>query len=432
MNIYSIADILTGIFEAIVIFMLFYTYLGKREEIPGWIYNSSVVVLAILINLCNLFFNYGMINVIIIALLTILAAHLFRGNMKIKIMISILSIVLISIIEVAVLFLITFINGATVSEVVHGVSLRLQGIIISKMLTFGIVKIICLKSEKQILNMKTSYWVLFFMIFAISILAIFLIFKLQYDSGITDKYNLSILCSIGLLYSTFFTLYLYENMAKQAMIISRQQLFEQQMEAQAKHLDEILVSQNQLKKFKHDLSNHLISLTAYFENADNIGGLNYIKQMDHMIIANDHVVETGNIALDAIINSKLAMAHSKKIKFTTHIQIPEHLSMEATDICIIFGNAIDNAIEACEKLPLKHRDISLSIVCENGSIICKIVNSAGNGLSNLETTKEDKVNHGFGIENIKRALSNYEHALRISQTDNAFSLSFIIFQNQSC
>ena len=427
MTIYSIADILTGIFESVVIFMLFNTYLQKREDIPEWIYGIAIVSLALLINLSNHFFNYGIINVIIIMLFTILAANLFLGNLKAKIIIAVLSIVLISMLEVAVLFLVTSFNGVTVAEAVNNASLRLQGIIISKMLTFGIV--ICLKSKKHTLSMKTSYWVLFFMIFSISILAIFLIFKLQYNSGITDKYNLSIICSIGLLYSTFFTLYLYENMAKQTEIIGRQQMFEQQMKAQAKHMDEILISQKQLKNFRHDLSNHLISLTAYFKNHDYMGGLNYLKKMDSMTAANDYVVETGNIALDAIINSKLAMAQSKKIKFTTHIQIPEQISIEATDVCIIFGNALDNAIEACEKLTSENKNILLSIICENGAIICKIVNDApGKGLSHFKTSKEDKINHGFGIENIKKALSKYENAFRIYQTDNKFILSFIIFQ----
>ena len=60
-------------------------------------------------------------------------------------------------------------------------------------------------------------------------------------------YNLSVLCSFGLLFSTFFVLYLYEHLAEQSEIIHNQQKYEQHLKEQVKHLDEILVAQKQLK-----------------------------------------------------------------------------------------------------------------------------------------------------------------------------------------
>lgn len=62
----------------------------------------------------------------------------------------------------------------------------------------------------------------------------------------------------------------------------------------------------------------------------------------------DKVVDTGNPALDAIISAKQAVVAQKGIAFHYQLQIPKQLPIAPEDICVIFGNALDNAIEACE------------------------------------------------------------------------------------
>ena len=182
--------------------------------------------------------------------------------------------------------------------------------------------------------------------FTTSTIAIFLIFKLSFNVNKTYLHNLAILCSFGLLFSTFSALYLYEHLAEQAETIRNQEQYEQHLKTQLKHLDEILITQKQIKKFKHDYKNFLIGLQAYFDNNDITGASNYMKKLGEKKIGNSSVIETGNIALDAILSTKIAIAESKKITVNTKIQIPEDMPIDPTDICVIFGNALDNAIEA--------------------------------------------------------------------------------------
>ena len=117
---------------------------------------------------------------------------------------------------------------------------------------------------------------------------------------------------------------------------------------------EILVMQKQIKKFRHDSSHHFTALKGYFINNQNQEGLTYIEKLNNDF-EQGKIVDTGNTAFDAIISSKKALAESKNIKFVTRIQIPEMLELDAVDLCVIFGNALDNAIEACEKLET-HRE----------------------------------------------------------------------------
>ena len=121
---------------------------------------------------------------------------------------------------------------------------------------------------------------------------------------------------------------------------------------------------------------------------------------------------------------------SKGIEFESNIQVPEKLFVDAIDVCIIFGNALDNCIEACNRMNNKNKKIDMSVIYDDDSVICKIVNTSPDTSAKfLQTVKKDKKNHGFGIENIKSSLSKYKNICRFIQSDNEFTLFFIIFKN---
>ena len=89
---------------------------------------------------------------------------------------------------------------------------------------------------------------------------------------------------------------------------------------------------------------------------------------------------------------------------------------------------MDNAIEACDKIANGDKNICLSVIYEDDSILCKISNTINAEKKiTMTTTKKDKENHGFGIENIKQALSKYNHVMKIDQSNGEFVLSFVIF-----
>lgn len=431
MTIYNIVDMLTGLIEAILLFRLYETFCEKREEFSSWVYVIGIIALTIMINLSNLFLGYGLLNAVGMAVSFFVLSFLFKGKLSIKIITLLLTIVLIGIMEIMVLFAITLIFGMTVSDVVNISEYRLLGIIVSKMLTLFVVNIIYIRFKKEHFYMGTSHWLLFFLIFITSIVAIFLIFRLSFDIDDALMHNLAILCSFGLLFSTFFALYLYEHLAKQAETIRNQEQYEQQLKMQLKHLDEILVTQKQIKKFKHDFNNYTIVLQAYINNNDLTGASEYIRNLNGALRSEGEIPETGNTALDAILHTKIAIAQSKGTSVNTKIQIPEKLAVDPIDICNIFGNSLDNAIEACEMIPDDGKKISITIFCKDEALFCRIANSAQKPAGKLlQTSKADKKNHGFGLENMKASLAKYNGVPSIERTDSEFILKFIIFTKE--
>ena len=186
-----------------------------------------------------------------------------------------------------------------------------------------------------------------------------------------------------------------------------------------------------IRSMKHDMKNQLTTIQSYLKNDDVQGGLAHISQL----LANQQIetlsVNTGNLALDTLLSVKKAVAEKNDISFTMKVQIPEHLFISTVDQCVIFGNALDNAIEACERCSENNRFIDFFLIERKGRLVCKIINPLPSHSSkNLSTTKPDKENHGFGLVNIRRALAHYDSEPVFEQKEGHFMFGFVAYEQQ--
>lgn len=417
----------TGIAEAIIFCLLFETLFERKDNIPKYVYPIVYVALAIGVNMSFWLLGANLLNVVCVFILAFAVTYLYKTNLREKIAIPLIMIVFNVLSEMVVWYIISYLFDVSVMNGEENVELWILGAFSSKILIFILANLIRLRLKNKKLFNNGNYWLLFIVVFVPMIVTDHLLFNLtiiMYD--MLTKF-MAIGSAVGLMVSAFVILYLYERITEQAETEHREQQYAQHIKSQSKHLDEILVMQNQLKSFRHDIKNHYIALAGYFDSGDLEGGKNYIDKINGEITKKD-VVDTGNIALDAIISTKKALAEEKGIIFESTVQIPEHLPIDAADICIVFGNSLDNAIEACEKIKNGEKKIHLSVIYEDDSILCKIVNSIETEKKiTFKSTKKDKKNHGIGIENIKQALSKYNHVVKMDQTDKEFVFSFIIF-----
>lgn len=428
MTVYYFADMLTVVVEAFMIFILLETFFTKRGSFPVWTYFAGIGILAILFGISNIILNFSLLNVCGMVLSVFLISLMYKGSLTAKMIVSVLSILLIFVVEIIVMYFITLIFNITVEETVNIQEYRLLGIIVSKMAALAVFNMIRVKLKGHVIETGTSYWTFFFGLFANLIVAVFLLFRMSYELKNTSVYNLSIICSFGLLFSAMFALYLYEHISKQAEMIRTQEQHEKHLKIQLNHLDEFVVQQAQLKSFKHDLPNQLVALRGYFDRGDCSGGRRYVDRLSEIFIEDSSAIDTGNVALDAIVSTKKVVAEKKNIEFTSQIQIPENTNIEPVDVCAIFGNALDNAIEACERVVDKPKKITLTIICQNRTIFCKITNTLSHPNVNISnTSKQDSSNHGLGLVSLKKALSDYNSEPVIEITENKFILKFVLF-----
>lgn len=430
MNIIDIAYALTAPVEAVMFFMLFDTFFERRRQFPAWQYVVGVVVLAMLIKLSNAYLLFKAGNIIGMILAAIfVSGYYYRTSIKRRIFLPVFTWALWSAIETITFNSITLLFNITASEAMNIPGYLVLGIIISKSIQFIISYVVYVKKIFRNIELGKVYWIVFLILFFIATCVSYLIFW-TLDQINDPNYNLlAMFCTLGLYISTFLAFYLFARTQHQNQVIRYQEQSEQQMRMQLKHMDETILSQNKLRAMRHDMNSHLIALKSFFDARDFKGGSRYIENLDTQFQQAALSVTTGNNALDSVLSAKRSLAESKDVAFHTKIKIQENLPIAPEDCSIIFGNALDNAIEACERLPADaEKSINLFLQQDATTIFCKITNTAPpNTEKTFLTSKADKVNHGFGMKNIKEALEKYPSLYNFKQQENQFEFSFSVF-----
>ena len=145
-----------------------------------------------------------------------------------------------------------------------------------------------------------------------------------------------------------------------------------------------------------------------------------LKQTTQSLIKFD----TGNGIVDAILTEKQEKATTVNTVITFNGAIAAS-AITATDLSVIFGNTLDNAIEACEKLQADIKK-EVSVVCKynSGFMFLTISNPVTENIkihnNTIQTTKQDKSNHGFGLYSLQKIVDKYDGTLTFSCVDNVF------------
>lgn len=423
---------ISALADALVFFLIFDAFFAKKVDAPKVLYSCGFLALAICIKISNAILLFSFAN----ALVMILAASICVGGLYDekwykKLLISFLSCTFMGAFEIVVLFLIAVSFSISVHDIVNLPYYQTLGIIVSKWLSIAICVVIRSKISGHRHSVGKIYWLLFFVLLSSTIVVVFLLFKINYEIKTTIYNNMAVIASLGLLMGTLFALYLYERLIKQNARIMEQGQYEQHMRGQLRHLEDILAKQNELRRFKHDLTNKLVGLSGCLQTNNIDEGIKYIHSMIGDLSQLTPTFNTGNIALDATLSTKKALAESKGILFETEICLSKKLPLQPEDICVIFGNALDNAIEGCERVHDRQQRVTFNIVQVKDHILCEITNTAIPQATFTEITpKKDKLNHGYGLTNLKESLAKYGSSPEIVWENGTFSLSFALYLHQ--
>lgn len=201
-------------------------------------------------------------------------------------------------------------------------------------------------------------------------------------------------------------------------------LMEEQVRTQLSHYETLNEIKHEYRAFRHDYKNHMHCVRSLI-NANKIDeATRYIDKLSDTHIINTELFETGNHILDSIVNDKATKA--AKYDITIDVEGVFTDSFEPVDLCIIFSNLLDNAIEACALINGK-KIIKVDLKMQQGYQFISISNSVNNIDSiNLFTTKKDKEHHGFGIGNVKSAVSRHDGELIFNQPSGSFKVDITL------
>lgn len=116
-----------------------------------------------------------------------------------------------------------------------------------------------------------------------------------------------------------------------------------------------------MRGWRHDYHNHLQAMKAYVKMGEYDRLEEYLGLLEQDLDHVNQLIETGNVNLDAILNSKISLAQKNGIAIDYQAKCPETLAVSDIDLCALIGNLLDNAVESCEKLTAEKPFIRLYI-----------------------------------------------------------------------
>lgn len=220
------------------------------------------------------------------------------------------------------------------------------------------------------------------------------------------------------------TYYLFIRLSRNSQLKHDYALLNLQYDCAKQNAEDIQNMYENVRSIRHDMKNHLLYIENLLKDHPNNSqkAQNYIRTLlKEQEITQRKIIFSGNDALDAVLNTKQTAAHQYGINFD--IVITDSLQfMSADDICVLFGNLLDNAISAAGQTDTKQ--IKLNIQPQDTYVSIVLANSVKEDIltSNptLKTTKQKKDGHGYGIKNVRKVVQKYHGLIRFYENSGMF------------
>lgn len=202
-----------------------------------------------------------------------------------------------------------------------------------------------------------------------------------------------------------------------------------------KHCEEVENMYRQTRGWRHDYHNHIQTMKAYLAmgETDRLG--EYLDRLDEDLTTVDTVVKTGNVMIDAVLNSKMSLARERRIAVEAKAIVPAQLNISEIDLSLIVGNLLDNAMEACLQIENEQeRFIRVYIDVLKGQLYIYVMNAVNGRPANKReenrrvrylSTKAGR-SHGFGLMRIDRVVEKCKGYIDRQDEENVFATEILL------
>lgn len=216
--------------------------------------------------------------------------------------------------------------------------------------------------------------------------------------------------------------------ARMSLELQKKQYYsEQYIALELEHFQREYERQKEIRRFGHDIKNHLLYMNQLLEQEKTVEAEAYCKELLGNIPGREQVIITGDDVVDGILSYKYRIMKEWGIDFEITGVFDKQIPMKPVDICTIFANALDNAIEACQRMDKEQKSwITMKIKRTDYFYFVEIANSSLRQEKTGKTSKTDKKNHGFGLQNMKKTVEKYGGVMEVKEETDRFQTKLIL------
>lgn len=301
----------------------------------------------------------------------------------------------------------------------------------SKLIILIIVRIVKLFRVSGIKRLDYMNWIANISMTAGSLYIVYNLYLLSLNE---TKLLGSIMSSIIILLLNVICFKMFDKIAADAEIRRKNDIYKQSIDIYKREMEEREEHNEKLRRFRHDIKNHFIAIEKLALSKEYERLQDYIRKLTDEKGVLQVTTISGNPLIDGLLSDKFDVAYKYGIDIEHRIEIPMELPFEDADLCIIVGNALDNAIDGAKDVEGQKR-IEISMEVKQGNFLLKVRNTfnpesikfESNG-NRLRTSKTDKINHGMGIGLIEETALKYNGLTEISMNEGYFTLSVLLYQ----
>lgn len=427
-ELWDIINIVTGTIDWIIFFSVI-QIVGKRK-IYGVKYIFRIMIIFIFmgfINAAKVFPNIKIILCIMIG--TSFYITSYKDKIYISIIVSLLFWLGLMLAEGLAVGLVVLLNQLNNINITQNENLfRIQAIILSKVFLF--IGLIIFKYFKLSLDFKPKDMVLIGLPILSNIVSLILIYEynLRADTIKIENLCIFVFAIVLIVSSSIILLIVIRKIVEDDKLKLEYELINERIRTNYKSYENINEVHDNLKYVYHDLKNHMICIKNYDTKEEIIS---YINNLELQISDFENFKTTGNKTLDIILGEKIRLCKKYNIEFEESINISKLKFIKNNDICSIFANALDNAIEACINIDSEiEKRIEAKATYINEFAIIKFINTKTNDIkiidNRIQTSKPDNKKHGLGIASIKYIVNKYNGETIVNYSDNEFILKIMI------
>ena len=252
-------------------------------------------------------------------------------------------------------------------------------------------------------------------------------FQIQKNNENSYKGTVALILSIsGSIVFIIFCLLLLKNKNKNEMLIRNSEINAKLLKTQEEYYKMLLKKEDETKKFRHDIKNHIFCMYTLFKNKKYDELERYFLDIQNTLEVLRSGVNTGNVLIDAIIND-ISSCH-KDVSLVWKGCMPNSMKISSMNLCTVFSNLISNAYEAAEKADDKRVFVSVKVLETN--LFVSVKNHAAEPVTadgSIISSKTES-GHGYGISNVRQCVEEIKGSFNIS-FENGFFTAEVIFPN---
>lgn len=249
--------------------------------------------------------------------------------------------------------------------------------------------------------------------------------------------SFAIISGILLLLLIYMIFEVYDRMVDDAEAQEKNLLYEQELDLLNRHAQEREAYDMEMRRLRHDMKHHMSSLLGMLQGDDTKQAEEYVRGMlqGASECRAEDVSRTGNAIVDSLVNHKCGIARAEGIVFDANVFLPAELPFLGGHLTIVFGNLLDNALEACREVGEGKRYVTLDVSYEKEVLMIAVTNPyrgerRKNRMGKYVTTKKDCRSHGLGLSSVEQAAEAYCGQVVADGQDGVFRVSVVMYGSE--